>query len=151
MGKKYPYTFRPLTPEDIPTLWELFRATVLTINSKDYTPEEVADWVSCGDDTKHQEELLSGLYFIAALDDKGTMTGFASIRHDGYLHSMFVHKDWQRKGVASALLAKIEAYATEHCMTEITSEVSITARSFLEKHRYAAKQDHTRRANRGYA
>ncbi len=146
----YSYIFRTLSTEDISAIRELFRSTVLTVNRQDYTQEEVADWASCGDDTKHWEELLSGLYFIAALDDKENMTGFASIRDDGYLHSMFVHKDWQRKGVASALLAKMEEYATTHGVMEITSEVSITARPFFEKHGFVVKKEQMRRANRLY-
>ena len=41
---------RPATVEDLPALRALFHDTVLTVNLQDYTPEEVADWASCGDD-----------------------------------------------------------------------------------------------------
>ena len=37
-------SIRSLTEQDIPEMRELFRATVLTVNSKDYTKEEVEDW-----------------------------------------------------------------------------------------------------------
>lgn len=40
--------FRSVTTADIPELKELFRNTVLTVNARDYTTEEVADWASCG-------------------------------------------------------------------------------------------------------
>ena len=40
---------RRLAAQDIPEMRKLFRATVLTVNSKDYTKEEVEDWASCGD------------------------------------------------------------------------------------------------------
>lgn len=33
---------------DIPALKELYQNTVLTVNRKDYTAEEVKDWASCG-------------------------------------------------------------------------------------------------------
>ena len=48
---------RRLAAQDIPEMRELFRATVLTVNSKDYTKEEVEDWASCGDSVEHWKEL----------------------------------------------------------------------------------------------
>ena len=44
---------RQVNLSDIPALQELYQHTVLTVNRKDYTAEEVADWASCGDDTSH--------------------------------------------------------------------------------------------------
>ena len=129
-------TFRSVTSVDIPELKELFRNTVLTINARNYTAEEVADWASCGNRPGRWEELLATLYFIAACDAESHIVGFTSIRNDGYLHSMFIHKDHQGEGIATALLQRIEAYATEHGIREITSEVSITARSFFERKGY---------------
>ena len=43
------YKLRKLTEEDIPDLQILFRETVLHVNARDYTREEVEDWASCGD------------------------------------------------------------------------------------------------------
>ena len=130
------FIFRFVTEADIPELKELFRNTVLTINRRDYTAEEVADWASCAEKPGRWEELLATLHFIAATDAEGRIVGFTSIRNDGYLHSMFIHKDHQGEGIATALLQRIEAYATEHGIREITSEVSITARPFFERRGY---------------
>ena len=49
---------RRLAAQDIPEMRKLFRATVLTVNSKDYTKEEVEDWASCGDSVEHWKELF---------------------------------------------------------------------------------------------
>ena len=38
---------RQVNLSDIPALQELYQHTVLTVNRKDYTAEEVADWASC--------------------------------------------------------------------------------------------------------
>ena len=38
----------------------------------------------------------------------GHTVGFAAVRPDGYLHSMFVHHDFQRQGIASLLLEDME-------------------------------------------
>ena len=99
---------RPLTELDIPEMRELFRTTVLTVNSKDYTKEEVADWASCGDSIEHWKELLAKNDYIGAIDGQGKIVGFSSMNAEGYLHSMFVHKDWQGKSVATLLLSEVK-------------------------------------------
>lgn len=99
---------RRLAAQDIPEMRKLFRATVLTVNSKDYTKEEVEDWASCRDSVEHWKELLAKNDYIGALDGQGGIVGFSSMNAEGYLHSMFVHKDWQGKGVATLLLSEVE-------------------------------------------
>ena len=139
---------RPATVADIRELRRLFQDTVLTVNAKDYTPEEVKDWASCGDSMEHWKELLLKNSYIAALDNWGNIIGFSSMNADGYLHSMFIHKDWQRKGIASALLSEMESYAGGRGAGEIISEVSITARPFFERQGYTVRKEQRARANR---
>ena len=127
---------RRLAAQDIPEMRKLFRATVLTVNSKDYTKEEVEDWASCGYSVEHWKELLAKNDYIGALDGQGGIVGFSSMNAEGYLHSMFVHKDWQGKGVATLLLSEVEKIAHEYGVSKITAEVSITARSFFDKRGY---------------
>ena len=52
---------------------------------------------------------------------------------------MFVHKDFQGKGIATMLLEEIERYAITAGIMRITSEVSLTARPFFEKKRLYSK------------
>lgn len=54
--------------------------------------------------------------------------GFGSLAKDGYLDFMFVDKDTQKQGVASALLAEIERKASEQNNVQIYSDVSLTAK-----------------------
>lgn len=145
---KHEFTFRTATKNDISELEELFRNTVMTVNRRDYTAEEVADWASCCESDECWEELLATLHFIIATDADGRIVGFTSIRDDGYLHSMFVHKDCQRQGIATALLRRIEDYASEHGISEITSEVSITARKFFELQGYVVECEQRVQANK---
>lgn len=57
---------RQVNLSDIPALQELYQHTVLTVNRKDYTAEEVADWASCGDDTSHWNELFEEQHYVVA-------------------------------------------------------------------------------------
>lgn len=144
------YRICPMTVLDIPGCQTLFRSTVLIVNSKDYTKEEVSDWASCGDSIEHWKELFAKNNYIGALDEQDGIIGFSSMNTEGYLHSMFVHKDWQHKGVASLLLSEVEKMAHGYGVYKISVEVSITARPFFEKRGYKMVKVQKARANRLY-
>ena len=124
-------TIRIALNTDIEEIQSLYRNTVLVINRRDYSQAEVEDWASCGDDPSKIEGMIKT----------------HSITPQGYLHSMFIHKDFQGKGVATLLLNEIERYAVAAGITRITSEVSITARPFFEKRGYIVEVEQKRRAN----
>ena len=141
------FTIRTANLSDAPELRDLFKDTVLHINKRDYSQAEVEDWASCGNDLSHIEEMIKTHYFIVATNRQSQIVGFSSITHQGYLHSMFVHKDFQGKGIATILLNEIERYANTAGITRITSEVSLTARPFFEKRGYRVEEEQKRKAN----
>lgn len=127
------YKLRKLSEEDIPVLQTLFRETVLHVNARDYTREEVEDWASCGESAEHMKDLLARNDYVAALNERDEIIGFSSMNAEVYLHSLFVHKDYQRVGVGSLLLSAVEKRAREYGVSEITAEVSLTARPFSRR------------------
>ena len=142
------FTIRIAQPADVLELKDLFQDTVLNINRRDYSKAEVEDWASCGNDISHIKEMIRTYFFIVATNQQLQVVGFASItQQGGYLHSMFVHKDFQGKGIATILLNKIERYATATGIIRITSEVSLTARPFFEQRGYIVTEEQKRRAN----
>lgn len=120
--------------QDIPALQVLYEETLRTINSFDYSEEEIEDWVSCGNDISRWEYLLSTMHFIVAVNVSGELVGFAAINHRGFLNSLFVHKDRQHCGVGTMLLDKVELYARKKDLEYIEAEVSITVYEFFLKH-----------------
>lgn len=146
--KEKQYKIRQLEENDIPEMQELFRSTVLNVNTRHYTKEEAEDWASCGNNAEHWKELISSNNFIGAFDGQNRMIGFSSMNRHGHLHSMFVHKDWQNKGVATQLLSEVERIARQYGVKEITSEVSITAKPFFEKNGYQVMKEQKQKANR---
>lgn len=141
------FTIRIAQPSDVLELKDLFQDTVLNINKRDYSKAEVEDWASCGNDLSHIKGMIKTHYFIVATNQQSQIVGFASITQQGYLHSMFVHKDFQGKGVATILLNEIERYATTTGIIRITSEVSLTARPFFEKRGYIVEEEQKWKAN----
>jgi len=138
------FTIRIAQPADVLELKDLFQDTVLNINRRDYSKAEVEDWASCGNDISHIKEMIRTYFFIVATNQQLQVVGFASITQQG---SMFVHKDFQGKGIATILLNEIERYATATGIIRITSEVSLTARPFFEQRGYIVTEEQKRRAN----
>ena len=144
------FTIRIAQPADVLELKDLFQDTVLNINRRDYSKAEVEDWASCGNDLSRIKDMIKTHYFIVATNQQSQIVGFSSITHQGYLHSMFGHKDFQGKGIATILLNEIERYATATGIMRITSEVSLTARPFFEKRGYIVEVEQKRKANQLY-
>ena len=141
------FKIRTARQSDAVALKDLFQNTVLVINRRDYSQAEVEDWASCGDNLSEIEEMINTHYFIVAVNQQSEIVGFSSITPKGYLHSMFVHKDFQGKGIATMLLEEIERYAIITGIMRITSEVSLTARPFFEKRGYIVEEEQKRKAN----
>ncbi len=145
---KHLFSIRVATFSDIPVLKELYRNTVLTVNRKDYSAEEVEDWASCGDDIAHLQKSFTEQYYIVAENQSQYIVGFASINDEGYMHTLFVHKDFQHQGVATLLYQYLEVYAQEKGIEKITSEVSITAKPFFENQGFRVDEEQKRKANK---
>ena len=144
---KADFMIRVALQSDAVELKQLFQNTVLAINRRDYSQAEVEDWASCGDNLANIKDMIKTHYFIVAVNQQSEIVGFSSITPQGYLHSMFVHKDFQGKGIAIMLLNAIEQYAITNGIMRITSEVSLTARPFFEKRGYMVEEEQKRKAN----
>ncbi|WP_369809987.1 GNAT family N-acetyltransferase [Gracilibacillus caseinilyticus] len=59
------------------------------------------------------------------------MVGFADISFLGHLDRLYVHKDFQRKGIATALVDVLESEAKKLDLLTIDTDASITAKPFF--------------------
>lgn len=144
------YNIREASAEDLSAMNNLYKDTILTINRRDYTQDEVEDWASCGNDLTCWEQLIKEQHYIVAVDDDKVIIGFGSVNTIGYMHTLFVHKDFQRQRIASLLYEHLENYAREKGAKKLTSEVSITARPFFEKLGFRVDEEQKRKANMLY-
>lgn len=117
---------------DCKELTELFYNTVHTINAKDYTKEQLNVWATGHIDLEKWNQSLQEHYSVVAIDDK-IIVGFGDIDKTGYLDRLFVHADYQRKGIATAICNELEQ-AVE--IDKITTHASITAKPFFESRGY---------------
>ncbi len=124
---------RPATINNLDKIRQLFYNTILFINSKDYTEDQVTAWAAGYNNIDSwRNKIKEQHFFVAEIDNK--IAGFGSLTKNGYLDLLYVDKDYQRSGIAKRLLTKIEMLAKKLSLTELTSEVSITATPFFLKH-----------------
>lgn len=122
---------RKYRSSDCRALAELFYHTVHTVNAKDYTKEQLNAWADGNVDLEAWNQSLTAHYSIVALDGT-TVIGFGDIDKTGYLDRLYVHEDYQRKGVATAICNELE----QTVQGKIITHASITARPFFEKRGY---------------
>lgn len=128
-------TLRQVTLTDLPEMKELFRGTIMNVCANEYDAEQRAVWASSSEKTERWENLIKEQYVLLAIKE-GVIVGFGSLLNGDYLDFMYVHKEYQRQGIADALLNALEAEAMRQNTTVITSDISKTARPFFEKKGY---------------
>jgi len=114
LEKEYRIHIRRYSPNDISEITELFYTTVHTINLRDYFSAEVDAWAPKNIDKAALDKRLSGNFTIVAEHDE-TIVGFASLAYKGYYDLLYVHKDYQRQGIATALTSIIENLLGINC------------------------------------
>ena len=127
---------REYRPEDCREMGELFLDTVRTVNRRDYTEEETKAWAPGLPDLERwnrscvDHEKLGG-------GECGGVARVGGIDPTGYLDRLYVGRDFQGRGIATAICGRLE----EHFPVErVTVCASITARPFFEGRGYRVLQ-----------
>lgn len=131
---------RPYSPADITAVTGLFYNTVHTVNRRDYTDIQLDAWADGNIDLdKWNSSFQSNITVIAEIAEANSIiVGFGDITHDGYLDRLYVHKDYQHIGIATAICDYLESRTDSD---KIITHASITARPFFEKRGYVTVKD----------
>lgn len=125
-------TIREYGSEDCACLARLFYDTVHTVNAKDYSKKQLDVWATGKVNLEEWDRSFKKHHTVVAVCD-GEIAGFADIDDTGYLDRLYVHKDYQGKGIATALCNRLESMVNTG---KITTHASITSRPFFEKRGY---------------
>jgi putative acetyltransferase len=117
---------------DLLELQGLFVDTISNVCRTDYNRNQIDAWTSTIENQKRWQDILTNQFVLLARD-KEILVGFCTLDKGNYVDFLYVHKDYQRQGVAYKLYLEIEQEAKRQLQTELTSEVSKTARLFFEK------------------
>lgn len=122
---------REYITSDCEQLSKLFFQTVHSVNAKDYTKEQLDVWATGTVDLKEWDKSFTEHYTVVAIDNN-IIVGFGDIDKTGYIDRLYVHADYQGKGVATAICNRLE----QAVQGKITTHASITAKPFFEKRGY---------------
>ena len=131
-----PMFIRAYQPSDCRELAELFYNTVHTVNAKDYTKEQLDAWATGQVDLEKWNQSFQQHYSLVAVAHK-IIVGFGDMDRTGYLDRLYVHKDYQGKGIAAAICNQLEGQV----QGKIVTHASITARPFFEKRGYRVTEE----------
>src|SRR5262245_55158520 len=114
---------RSTTPDDVLSLIDVFRTAVRVTARRDYSEAQVRAWApDYIDPDSWAKRYETSLAWVAELDAQ--VVGFIELEARGHLDMMYVHPAIQRKGVATALLAHLEAAAREEGADWLFTEAS---------------------------
>ncbi len=122
---------RKYISSDCTALAELFYNTVHTVNAKDYTIEQLNAWTTGNIDFEKWNQSFLEHYTLVAIEND-VIIGFGDIDKTCYLDRLFVHSNYQRKGIATAIYNQLE----QAVKGNIVTHASITARPFFENRGY---------------
>jgi len=131
---------REYKPDDCPLLAQLFYDTVHTVNAKDYTEDQLDAWATGNVNLDEwNRSFLAHTTLVAVWG--GMIAGFADMDKSCYLDRLYVHKDYQGIGIATALVKELERRAIDENAVSFETYASITARPFFEKLGYTVQAE----------
>ena len=112
----------------------LHRNTIRYVNSKDYPPKQIKVWAGRTSAKRFRDSMNIFYRFVAI--DNGKIVGYGDFTLKGELAGLYIHKDYQGKGVGYLLLKKIEESARQKGLEKLFLSSTITAKNFYQKHGY---------------
>jgi len=129
--------WRPYVPgRDAAALAALFRASVATLAASHYDAAQCAAWTAGADDlADFDARLARGVTLVAQCGE--AVAAFGQLFPLDHVEMLYVAPAWSRMGLASALIARLEALAREAHSSVLTVDASALARPVFERAGFA--------------
>lgn len=117
---------------DAAALADLFLASVTTLTAAHYDAAQRAAWASSADDVaSFGARLARGTTLVAVHD--GECVAFGQLWPFDHVEMLYVAPGWTRRGLAAALLARLEHVAREQGASVLSADASALARPVFER------------------
>jgi putative acetyltransferase len=136
------FAMRPLLPDDVALLAEIFRASIEELTGEDYSEAQREAWASAADDEEEFGQRLARELTLVATHD-GAAIGFAALADNTRIDMLYVHPAAAGHGAGAMLVDALEKLAGARAAKELTVEASDSARGFFEKRGYIARTRNT--------
>lgn len=121
--------------DDCKAILSLFYETVHKINQRDYTREQIKAWTNNNNIDPLAWDLSLSRHKTLVVEMDDTIVGFGDL--DGnFLDRLYVHAEYQRRGIATAIMDRLEQYVAEQNYATIMTHASITAYPFFRDRNY---------------
>jgi len=127
---------RPYRERDAAATRAVFERAVRITASANYTSQQIKAWAPVGLDAsacRAWAAARAAAQTIVAVADT-RIVGFSDLVDRTRLDMLYVDPDVSRRGVGSALIARILSRARDDCATAVETYASLTARPLFERH-----------------
>lgn len=125
------FNLRKYQKSDLEDILTIFNGTVQAINKKDYTQQQIDQWVQLKPDYEKWHATLDSTYSVVALN-RMEVIGFGNISDTGELDYLYVDKKWIGYGIGKMIATDLMNHALNAGAKELTVYSSITAKPFFE-------------------
>jgi putative acetyltransferase len=132
--------FKKATISDLKEMQELYTETIKSVCKNDYNPDQIEVWISGVHNTDRWLEVVNTQFVLLAII-QNKIAGFGTLKNGNYIDFFYIHKDFQRQGIADKTLTKLELEAIKQHSKTLTSDISITAKPFFEKRDFRVKAE----------
>lgn len=128
---------RPMLPDDVPTLADIFRESILELTGDDYTEAQQEAWIASVDEDDFKARLARALTLVATVG--GAPVGFASLENNTKIEFFYVHPVAGGQGVGAMLADALEKLAGARGAARLEVDASDTAYGFFSHRGYVAQ------------
>lgn len=121
--------------DDCQAILSLLYETVHKINQRDYTRKQIEAWTNNNNIDPTAWNLSLTHHKTLVVEMNGIIVGFGDL-NGNFLDRLYVHAEYQRRGIATAIMDRLERYAAEQNYTTIVTHASITAYPFFRDRNY---------------
>ncbi|MFD2565074.1 GNAT family N-acetyltransferase [Aquimarina rubra] len=126
------YQISRATDSDLPLMQRLFYQTVTIYGSKIFTKEEVKIFSRLALDKNHwTQKFIEDYIYNVKLN--GEVIGSFSLSKDGVIEYIFVHQNYQGRGIAKKLYSTLEEVAREAGINSLSTRINLNTKDFFEK------------------
>jgi putative acetyltransferase len=127
------FSLRPAAATDVAALAALYASAARVMGPGCYSPEQVAAWASFGQDKPAFRAYVLEADTWVAVDAAGCLLGFSGIGASGEVHSLYVHPDHGRRGIATRLLGSVLERARARGQQRFAAWVTPLSRPVFER------------------
>ena len=133
-------TIRPAEVADTEAILSLHQASIRQLAGGAYSPTQIDSWARKPDGTRPYEvSIRDDSRHVVVGERDGDLAGWGRLdENDGEVSAMYVHPDFAREGVGSAILDHLEGVAREGGIERLHLWASLNAVPFYESAGYAA-------------